>query len=257
MCVGIYDDCVWKPEVNEPKQSGGNTIYQASTMSQCMDPKCGKGKISITKATLPERYGTIPAPCASYNTGIQHSYCCNPLRDVATPFNPKNIFKDPSGLDMLYSYKDNYGNNDKDPHGPEEQDVGDDPYGFIVMDGDEVALQARFAHDFVFVHEDDGSGKRIKKRETLTRDDPDLMNWTFEHEEGSHLVYCHKGHEENCDKVFLGNANDTIISLPRHIGYVAPKKTYRIVLTVALALGLLRELSVWSPFTTPSFPSTI
>ena len=185
-----------------------------------MAPKCPKGKISITKATLPERKGGLPAPCASYNTGIQHSFCCNPLRDIDTPFDPKKIFKDPHGLDMLYSYKDDYGNNDKDPHGPDETDVGDDPYGFVLLDGDEVAIQARFAHDYNFVHEDDGTGKPIKKRETLTRDDPDLMHWTFEHEESTHLVYCNKGHEENCEKIFMADAFDTIISLPRHIGYV-------------------------------------
>ncbi|KAH7122764.1 hypothetical protein B0J11DRAFT_551302 [Dendryphion nanum] len=217
---GIYDDCQWKPTVPIPTKSGTKTQYFQISSQQCMDSKCPKGQITITKATLPERPGSIPAPCAFYTPGLEHRFCCNPLRDVDTPFDPKMIFKNPSrsGSDILYSYKDNYGNNDKDPHGPDETDIGEDPYGFVVFDGDEVALQARFAHDFTFVHEHDGTGKPISKRETLQRDNLDIMDWTFEHEEGTHLIYCRKDHEESCENVFKGDAFDTIISLPPHIG---------------------------------------
>ncbi|KAF2119716.1 hypothetical protein BDV96DRAFT_642728 [Lophiotrema nucula] len=78
---------------------------------------------------------------------------------------------------------DDYGNNDQDPHDPSETDIGDDPYGFVVLDGDEEAVQDEFHLDFIFVHDEDGTGRPIKKRETLTRDDPNIMSWTFEPEE--------------------------------------------------------------------------
>jgi hypothetical protein len=145
-------------------------------MQECMQTSCSKDQITLAKATLPERVSGIPAGCGPYNPGLQHRFCCNPPRDVDFSFDLKKIFLDPNGGDVAYQYKDNYGNNDKDPHGPDEGDVGDDPYGFIVLDGDEEALQSKFASNFVFVHEDDGTGKPLKKRMTLTREDPDILD---------------------------------------------------------------------------------
>jgi hypothetical protein len=220
--LGIYSDCEWKPTVTKadipkPGETGMTMIY-ASTMQQCMDTGCPSDKITIAKATMPELWAPLPAPCAAYNPGIQHRYCCDPLRDSNLPFDLEKIFPKPNGGDVLYGYKDDYGNNDKDPNSADETDIGDDPYGFVVLDGEEKALQSRFAHDYEFVHEDDGMGKKLVKRETLTREDPNLMQWTFEHEESTHLVYCREEREGRCDKVFIDNATDTIISLPRHIG---------------------------------------
>ena len=187
-----------------------------------MDAKCPNNKITITKATLPERPAGLPAPCGSYSSGMQHKFCCDPVRlDSDLPFDVSKIFPNSYSQDTVYQYKDNYGNNNKDPHGPDEMDVGDDPYGFVLLDGPSDALQGNFPRDFIFVHENDGTGKPMKKRETLTRDDPNLMNWVFEHEEHVHLVYCRQGREDYCGKIFEGNANDTIIGLPSHIGYVS------------------------------------
>ncbi|KAK1913093.1 hypothetical protein P3342_005029 [Pyrenophora teres f. teres] len=216
--AGLYDDCTWAPVVEKTKVVDGVEMVMMNTMQQCMNTACSKDQVTIAKATLPERPAGYPAPCGSYNPGLQHRFCCNPPRDVDLPFDIEKIFSDPNGGDVVYQYKDNYGNNDKDPNGPDEDEVGDDPYGFVLLDGDEKALQSRFAHDFEFVHEDDGTGKTLKKRTTLTREDPDLLDWTFEHEESSHLVYCRPNREDLCDRIFHGNANDTIISLPRHIG---------------------------------------
>ncbi|USP75586.1 hypothetical protein yc1106_02860 [Curvularia clavata] len=216
--AGLYNDCNWKPVVQKTEVVNGIEMVQMNTMQQCMNTACPKDQVTIAKATLPERASGYPAPCGSYYSGLQHRFCCNPPRDVDLPFDIKKIFPDSNGADIAYQYKDNYGNNDKDPNGPDEDEVGDDPYGFVLLDGDQEALQSRFAHNFEFVHEDDGTGKTLKKRMTLTREDPDLLDWTFEHEESSHLVYCRPNREDLCAQVFQGNAIDTIISLPRHIG---------------------------------------
>lgn len=117
-----------------------------------------------------------------------------------------------------YRYKDNHGNNDHDPHGPEEQDYGDDPYGFILLDGAEDALQGSFPRNYIFVHEDDPTGKPLKTRDNFMSDDPLIMGTAFDHEESWHYVYCHKGKERECDNVFIDGAQDTITALPRHIG---------------------------------------
>ncbi|KAJ5375386.1 hypothetical protein N7517_007392 [Penicillium concentricum] len=69
--------------------------------------------------------------------------------DMDLPFDLKKIFADPIGEDVVYQYTDNYGNNDDDPHGPDETDLGDDPYGFIVLDGDENALEAACEKVFI------------------------------------------------------------------------------------------------------------
>jgi hypothetical protein len=130
----------------------------------------------------------------------------------------EKIFPNPIGEDVHHKYLDNYGNNDRDPHPPGETDVGDDPYGFIVLDGDEDALQGAFQQNYIFTHVNDGTNIPIQKRETLTRDDPNVLDWVFEHEETFHLIYCRPGKEDECSKIFLGGAADTIISLPRHIG---------------------------------------
>ncbi|KAL3483246.1 hypothetical protein BJX62DRAFT_245090 [Aspergillus germanicus] len=94
----------------------------------------------------------------------------------------------PTKEDVFYCYTNNYGNNDRDSHGPQDTDVGDDPYGFIVLDGDDDALQVTFHQNFVFTHDNDGTDQLIQKREVLTRDDPNLMDWVFEHEESFHRI---------------------------------------------------------------------
>lgn len=187
-------------------------------MKECSITHCPSTQFTATKARLPDRSAGKRAPCDYYHPGIQHRLCCDPDPDMDLPFDLKKIFPKPIGEDVIYRYNDNYGNNDRDPHGPDETDVGDDPYGFIVLDGDEDSLQGEFPSNFAFTHAEDGTGNPIKKRDTLTRDDPNLMDLVFEHEESYHLVYCRKGRDEKCAKVFQGGAPDTIIGLPAHIG---------------------------------------
>ncbi|KAJ5096660.1 hypothetical protein N7456_007381 [Penicillium angulare] len=210
------ENCDWVPDL-EKKDGNLLTFPDAE---ECSKRSCPSTKFTAAKAILPGRGSDGFAPCGFNGGGgiLQHRLCCDPKADLDLPFDLKKIFPDPIGEDVAYQYSDNYGNNDDDPHGPDETDMGDDPYGFIVLDGDEDALQGEFPSDFAFTHVEDGSGATIQKRELLTRDDPELMNWVFEHEESSHLVYCRKGREAACEKVFKGGAPDTIISLPRHIG---------------------------------------
>lgn len=195
----------------------GNVAIFPDT-EECSRRFCPSTKFTAAKAKLPDRAAGLIAPCFMSSGTVQHRLCCDPKPDLDLPFDLKKIFPDPIGEDVAYQYSDNYGNNDRDPYGPDEIDLGDDPYGFIVLDGDEDALQGEFPSDFAFTHAEDGSGNPIAKRELLTRDEPNLVDWAFEHEESSHLVYCRKGREARCEKVFQGGAPDTIISLPRHIG---------------------------------------
>jgi hypothetical protein len=66
----------------------------------------------------------------------------------------RKYFPNPIEEDVIYRYTDNYG---EDPNSPDETDVGDDLYGFIVLEGDEGALNGEFASNFVFTRSDDGS----------------------------------------------------------------------------------------------------
>ncbi|EFR03335.1 chitinase A1 [Nannizzia gypsea CBS 118893] len=206
------------PEVEPSRLEDGVTVIKFPTAQMCSITRCKSTQVTFGKSMLPERTGGSPSPCGYFYEGIQHRLCCDPLAELDLPFDVKKIFPHPIGDDVIYHYSDNYGNNDRDPNGPGETDVGDDPYGFIVLDGDQDALQGNFPRDFVFVHKDDGTGNPLRRRETLTRDDPDLMSWVFEHEESEHLVYCRNGRGQHCEKIFSGGAADTIIGLPRHIG---------------------------------------
>lgn len=49
-------------------------------------------------------------------------------------------------------------------------------------------------------------------------ENPRILDSTFEHEQSSHLVYCRKGYESSCNKVFVGGESNTVISLPPNIG---------------------------------------
>jgi hypothetical protein len=87
-----------------------------------------------------------------------------------------------------------------------------------MLDGNNNTLQGDFPRNFIFTHVHDGLHIPIKKRETLTREGANLMEWVFEYKESFHLIYCRRGREAECDKVFKGGAPDTILGLPRHIG---------------------------------------
>ncbi|KAL3430011.1 hypothetical protein BDV09DRAFT_202564 [Aspergillus tetrazonus] len=210
--------CNWVPEVESYEQDGDITLINMPTMSECSKRGCPSTQFTAAKAKLPNRRAGTWAPCDYYFPGIRHRLCCDPKPDRDLPFDLGKIFPNPIEEDVIYRYTDNYGNNDEDPNGPDETDVGDDPYGFIVLDGDEGALNGEFASNFVFTRSDDGSENPIRKRETLTRDDPNVVDWVFEHEETYHLVYCKRGRDKECEKVFVEGAPDTIITLPRHIG---------------------------------------
>ncbi|KAL6232193.1 hypothetical protein BDW75DRAFT_243181 [Aspergillus navahoensis] len=81
------------------------------------------------------------------------------------------------------------------------------------MDGDKDVLQTEFQQCFVLVHDNDSTDKPIQKREILTRDDPNIMDWVFEYDEISHLIYCWKGHEESCKDVFKGPEANAILEI--------------------------------------------
>ncbi|KAJ5375522.1 hypothetical protein N7517_007528 [Penicillium concentricum] len=214
------NNCDWVPAVEKFTSGDGDgpNLITLPTAQECSKRFCPSTQFTASKAKLPNRSAGKRGPCDWAYPGLQHRLCCDPDPDRDLPFDLKKIFPNPIGEDVGYRYTDNYGNNNRDPHGPDETDVGDDPYGFIVLDGDEDALQGEFPSNFEFTHAEDGTGKPIKKRETLSRDDPNLMDWVFEHEESHHLVYCRKGREDNCQRVFQGGAYDTIIGLPAHIG---------------------------------------
>ena len=199
-------------------EENGITTLSIGTMKQCNDLKCPKTALTMARSTLADRVPRQPAFCSRWTPGLSHRLCCDVNRDEEIPFNINHLLNNADGDNVLWSYVDHYGNNDMDTQGPEEDEVGDDPYGFIALDGDQDALQNGFQGAFTFVHENDGTDKPILKRETLLREDPDILNSVFQHEESEHLIYCKRGREKDCEKVFIGGANDTIVTLPRHIG---------------------------------------
>ncbi|KAF7585704.1 hypothetical protein BBP40_010254 [Aspergillus hancockii] len=135
-------------------------------------PDCRSGDVSIGMTCAKDRYADKlgETKCSSGSVSYYDAapelqdYHRSPYRDL--PFVLKKIFTNPIGEDIAYRHTDKYGNNDRDPNGPDETDVGDDPCGFIVLDGDQDPLQGEFPSDFEFTHAEDGTRNPIKKRET-------------------------------------------------------------------------------------------
>ena len=111
----------------------------------------------------------------------------------------------------------------EDPESSGEED-GSDPYGFIMLDGDEGALQTTFKQDFVFVHHDPETKKR---KRSLEVDHPEMIEQTFHHVEEEWVVHCaYPPDDERCQNIFKGvhGANETIISLPQNVSLVSGRR---------------------------------
>ncbi|KAF3229694.1 hypothetical protein TWF106_000082 [Orbilia oligospora] len=215
-----YRNCQWKPtsmNSNSDSINPSSTAVQFGSMAQCYDRLCPDTQLTITRAQLPERMPNYLAACYPYDATIKHKYCCDPPWDENLPVDPKYLWANPSGEENLYSYQENYGNNDHRGW-PGDTDPGDDPYGFIMLDGPEDALQSQFPDDFEIIHKDDADPAKLKKRSSLLTEDKETLDNTFTHEESTHLVYCKVGRTDSCKRIFKNAAADTIIKLPNHIG---------------------------------------
>lgn len=123
-------------------------------------------------------------------------------------------YYDSSGDAVDWAYVDNFGNNQ---HESTPSDVnGNDPYGFIMLDGPPGSLSNSFSSDFTVARRSEHI-PLVKK--SLITSNKTLIDTNFDHSEETTYVYCnHPRDSPKCMKIFYKGAEDTIIRLPEHVG---------------------------------------
>ena len=200
----------------------------------CKPSSCSSTQLQITSAFKPpggpefsgaENVGSA-VDCSGFPLASSQSpkfpYCCDPPSEYNSkwPVDPKYLWSnyyDAVGDAIQWSYADNYGNNnaDKGPSDP-QNNPGDDPYGFIMLDGPAGSLDNEFSSHFTVSRRTE----RIPnvKRSLLTTNKT-ILDSTFNHTEDIIHVYCNYPMDSpRCQTIFYRGAEDTIIRLPDHIG---------------------------------------
>jgi chitinase len=186
--------------------------------------------VKIAEAILPRAApnGSGPGNQDSCDTHVpddgmdpEWSYCCDPPTKYNKnwPVDPKYLwekyYNDPDKSDVVWKYSDEYANNDKDDQRSTEED-GSDAYGFVMLDGPEGSLDNDFAVTQTVVRR---SVKLPPRKRSVLTNNQTLLGSVFDHTEETFHVYCNfPPSSKECQRVFVDGAEDTIISLPPHVG---------------------------------------
>lgn len=212
-----YKNCQWETQA----------LKTGKEADQCLARPCDDTQVAITHALVPEpNFATSGTPQAIQDCGAKlptdnidyFSYCCDPPSEYEEnwPVDPEKLWAHPYYEDVEWQYADNYGNNNKDGTADGQDAFGDDPYGFVMLDGPDHAISHSFAKDFTVVRREEKI--TVTKRSIITRNQT-ILDSTFDHKEETMHVYCnHRPGSPRCDQIFLGGAADTIIKLPAHVG---------------------------------------
>ncbi|KAK0717316.1 hypothetical protein B0T26DRAFT_675641 [Lasiosphaeria miniovina] len=132
---------------------------------------------------------------------------CLPTICPATP-------DEETGSDIIWAYQDNYGNNDAELS-PDEA-YGDDPYGFVILDGPPGSVDATFHAAYTVARSFTEDNAPLGKRSLLTTNRTRIKT-AFEYTSEVLYVFCnYPDSSPRCQKRFHDGAEDTIIKLPNH-----------------------------------------
>ncbi|EHL01782.1 putative endochitinase [Glarea lozoyensis 74030] len=217
------EDCQWSNDLSRaPKEH---------TLRRCALKTCDSGELEITEALKPSTLYELQKEqgaevCDFYNglPGFAPEYplCCSPPSkfDRDWPVNPAYLWngahvgeKD----DVSWVFADNFGNNNKDTSPTNlEENPGEDPYGFVMLDGPPGSIAKQFDAQFTVITRDE---PLIIKPRSLVTTNKTVLDATFDHLEETVQVYCnHHQDSKHCNEVFYKGAKDTIIKLPDHVG---------------------------------------
>jgi len=229
-----FENCQWS---NDPDYFMGK--YQ-SPVSRCANSKedfckeigicrskhCFDGRLMVTRAqTTPPNLGLDNRTSVCWlgdGISLDNALCCSPPSRLTKdwPVNPAYLWSDAyddKNDDVTWQWSNNFGNNHKDTTPDNlEVDHGDDPYGFVMLDGPPGSIAKQFGKQFTFLTDEEP--KKIVSRSFVTTNQS-VIDATFDHVEESHLVFCNHPHDSHyCKEIFHKGAADTIIKLPHHIG---------------------------------------
>lgn len=152
-----------------------------------------------------------------------YSLCCDPPTnfDRNWPVIPSYLWThnySDSDADVTWNWADNFGNNNGDntPNDMDE-DPGEDPYGFLMLDGTPGSINNAFKKDFTVIQNSEPAA--LRRRSSPLTNNRTLIDSVFDHQEETIRVYCNHPHDSpRCRQIFYKGAEDTIISLPPHVG---------------------------------------
>lgn len=219
--IDVFENCKWS---NDQTRDSGN-------IARCVTKQCPKTELSVTAAQIPwttyDLTYTNSDVCLNYvnypGSIPDFHLCCDPPSRLTKewPVLPKYLWSDDRADDdtaeVTWEWSNNFGNSDKDTTPDDlEEDHGEDPYGFVMLDGPPGSIHKQFDQDFTVLQRDEPLN--IKPRSLLTTNQT-LLEGVFEHSQETIRVYCNHAHDSlKCRRIFHEGAKDTIIKLPHHVG---------------------------------------
>ncbi|KAK3395032.1 hypothetical protein B0H63DRAFT_533483 [Podospora didyma] len=223
-------NCRWS---NNPP--GDDPSFAPNMDDICKPQRCRKSEVEVADALDPPESPALGPPgqkgsisCEGFEMppGFDAHFplCCPPPDEYNEhwPVDPKSLWKeywnDPKDSSVAWKFANNHENNNMDleENKANEESGEDEAYGFMMLDGPKGAIDSKFGSTQTVV-------RRFKdipkvKREILTSNHT-LIDKVFEHSEEIIHVYCNypPGSPE-CDEVFINGAEDTIITIPDHVG---------------------------------------
>ena len=224
-----FRNCNWSNDPQPKDQPNG--LITADPTLFCEPQQCSKRQTQVTQALEPPQSPEInPTHTGVSCTGVSLAagynalfpYCCDPPSTYSDkwPVDPKYLFthyyNDPDS-DVMWSYDDDFRNNNQDPSQSVSGDEdGKDAYGFVMLDGAPGYLDNDFPASHTIVKRT--AEVSNKKRSILTKNST-IIDSTFDHAEETIYVYCdHPQTSPECQKIWYRGAEDTIIRLPSHVG---------------------------------------
>ncbi|KAF3941633.1 hypothetical protein ABW19_dt0210410 [Dactylella cylindrospora] len=187
----------------------------------CTDFKCPKGKVQWTR----KEYVDGSDGGISCTNGRQMSYCCDPPEDEDTRLSvdPADIFPTPYG-DNEEEYTMTPDSNTQSEGSTKSSILAgsgggaDEAFSFVLMDGTEGAVDNDFSEAWEVLDQQTPSFQ-LKKREWDEYRKPGYRDDTFDKTVESYRVVCAAGMSSpECKRIFIMNAEDTIIKMPSGIG---------------------------------------
>ncbi|PHH88171.1 hypothetical protein CDD83_7878 [Cordyceps sp. RAO-2017] len=224
-----FSQCSWSNDVPESKD----------TARLCGPHRCSEDEVEVGRALEPpvpsvlgnESLGyTCDAVAATPGQELRFSYCCAPPGPPADrrPVRPEQLWGGHGAgtaaapSEVLWYYSEHSSETEQEDAAGEQKtdgeddEYGQDPYGFVMLDGPLSAIDNSFASVHTVVREQ--PHVPIVKRSALT-DNQTVLRSVFDHAEETLHVYCnYPAGSEECARIWIDGAEDTIIRLPAHVG---------------------------------------
>ncbi|KAF2818198.1 hypothetical protein CC86DRAFT_435113 [Ophiobolus disseminans] len=215
------EDCKWANDADYFKGKWDGRSWGCEGVCHAKD--CYAGSLEVTSASITEASMEVSQSDSAWNLcGYDVALCCAPPSRFTKdwPVNPAYLwseaFSDKKD-DVTWEWANNFGNNHKDTKPDNlEEDPGEDPYGFVMLDGPPGSIAQQFSKQFTVLSETEATNVVSRSFVTTNRT---ILDSTFEHSDEELLVYCNYPHDSHhCKEIFYKGAADTIIKLPPHIG---------------------------------------